>query len=301
MIRRSCRRLATVLLALAAGVGAAVALPALAPGDAPPSSASFIARDFSWEVDGGSATSVTIAVGGTVAFAYPSGAYRHNADFSNTPPSSCTQTAGVDSGPVPPLPAHPTTHGWSGTCSFDAPGTYSFHCDEHPSMHGTIEVVDPNAPPPTTPPTGTTQAPPPGQTTPPPGDGTVGHPGDGTVPLHATVARSQAGATVRGTVRLPSSGWRLVVRAFASGRALAAHPPAHARKVRVGTALIHRTRAEATSFAIALGRRARAALRRHHRLVVSLEIVATLTTADDERAAATTLRVVVRERRPLPA
>src|SRR6476659_3105879 len=151
------------LLAVAAAAGAAlaVAVHALAPGAGAPSTADFTAVDFAWEANGTSSTSVTIAAGGTVTFSYPSGASRHNADFAGGPaPSSCTQTAGVQGGTPPPLPTLPTAAGWSGSCSFNAVGTYAFHCDLHPGlMHGTVVVVDPNAPPPTTS-TGTTTTPP---------------------------------------------------------------------------------------------------------------------------------------------
>lgn len=301
MSRRMRRRLVAGLLALPAGVGAAVALPAFAPGDAPPSSASFTAQDYAWHVTGGSAASVTIAVGGTVAFAYPSGASAHNADFSGTAPSSCTQTAGASSGSVPPLPAYPTAHGWTGSCRFDTPGTYSFHCDAHQTMHGTIVIVDPtatttNTTGTTTPPTTTTV-----ETVPPPTTTSGGSgPSVGRLAhLPARVLPQQFGATLRGRVTTPSAGWHIVVTAFASRRALGLSPSARAR-VAVGSIRIRATRGERTSFAVALSRAARAALHRHHRLDVTLRIVATLTAPDKAVRGATTRTVVVREA-PLPA
>jgi plastocyanin len=131
-----------VLLPVACGAGAAAAvLPSLAAGSSPPTTASFMAVDFAWEVSGSSATQATIAPGGTVTFGYPRGGSMHNADFgSGAQPTSCTQTAPASSGPVPPLPHQPAAPGWSGTCTFDTPGTYTFHCDLHPFMTGTIVV-----------------------------------------------------------------------------------------------------------------------------------------------------------------
>lgn len=307
-----------MVAALVAGVATAVVLPAMAPGDAPPTAASFTAQDFAWNATGGSTHSVTIAEGGTVDFGYPSGASSHNADFSGGPaPSSCTQTAGADSGPVPPLPAVPTGRGWSGSCRFDVPGTYRFHCDLHPTlMTGTIEVVDPNAPPPTTtattpttttrprtpPPTTTT---PPGGTTTPPGSGGAGgtEPGGGGTGssgggatsgrLRVRVAHRQRGAVVHGTVTTPAARWRVVVTALASNRAFARHRPRHIHDVRVAS---QRARSDASGrapFALRLSASAQAALHRRGRLAVELRIAAT--PAGGGAATRTTAAVVLRD------
>ncbi|MBV8430967.1 MAG: hypothetical protein JO244_07395, partial [Solirubrobacterales bacterium] len=144
------------LLVLVAIPGAAASvLPSFAAGDSPPASASFSAVDFAWNASGGG-NQVTIAQGGTVSFGYPGGASRHNVDFSGGAfPTSCSQTAGASSGAVPPLPNQPTAPGWTGSCTFSTPGTYTFHCDLHPFMTGTIVVEAPGE-------TTTTPAPPPG-------------------------------------------------------------------------------------------------------------------------------------------
>jgi plastocyanin len=299
MARRPLR-LPLLIAALLAGVAAAVMLPAMAPGDAPPTTASFTAQDFAWNATGGTTHSVTVAVGGTVDFGYPSGTSSHNADFAGGPaPSSCTQTAGVDSGPVPPLPAFPTARGWSGSCRFDAAGTYSFHCDLHAFMTGTVVVVDPNAPPPTTtttPPT-TTRTPPPTTTTAPggttttPGGGGSGSAGEGgsagggsgstggggaaSGRVRVRFVHRQHGAVVRGSVTTPAAHWRVVVTALASNRALARHRPRHIRDVRIAS---QRSRSDAsarTSFALRVSALARAALHRRGRLAVELRIAAT--------------------------
>ena len=303
--------------ALLAGALIAVAVPGLAPGDAPPSSASFTAVDFAWQVTGDQASSsVTIAKGGTVTFGYPSGRSRHNADFSGgPPPTSCTQTAGTQGGTPPPLPTLPTAAGWSGTCRFDTPGTYAFHCDLHPTlMYGVITVVDPSAPPPststgtTTPPTttrtttGTTTTTPGGTTftsttpsgTPPPGGGSSPHPPAG---LHLAVAHVQYGAVLRGTAAGLVPGARVGVAALASARALGARHTRRVRELRVGSKRVRANGAGVASFALRLSASARAALRRHHRLGVTLRVVVT---PPGGRAVVRAILVVVRDRRPAP-
>src|SRR5262249_18054393 len=120
--------------------GAAYAVAA--PGASAPSTASFTANDgLVWLADGGSDTA-TIAAGGTVTFSYPSGGSSHNVDFDTNTPTSCTQASGPDNGPVPPLPAIPTPPAWSGSCRFNTPGTYRFHCVLHQNqgMVGTVVV-----------------------------------------------------------------------------------------------------------------------------------------------------------------
>ena len=127
---------------------AAVVAPGVAAGSAP-SSASFSAYDYGWSANGNAkSTKLTVAQGSTVTFSYPSGRSEHNADFgSGSQPTSCAQTAGLAVGKVPPLPHIPTGAGWSGTCTFNAPGTYTFHCDLHPFMTGTVVVEGPPGPP----------------------------------------------------------------------------------------------------------------------------------------------------------
>lgn len=290
-------RWATLLsVAAAAGAALAVALPALAPGDSAPSTAQFTAVDFAWEVTGTSSSIATIAVGGTVTFGYPSGGSGHNADFAGGPaPTSCTQTAGTNSGPVPPLPAIPTAVGWSGSCRFDTPGTYAFHCDAHPyQMQGIVEVVDPNAPPPPTTTRGTTTTPPRTTTTTPPRTGTTtttpggdsgsgggpapggstGSPGPLAGTLRLRIAREQVGFVLRGRVRTVASA-RILVTALVSNRALAQRPPRHLRKLRVGSVRTRATDTGRASFALRLTSAARHALLRKGRLAVTLRVVVT--------------------------
>ena len=99
-------------------------------------SASITASD-PYSFDNGSGSSaVSIAKGGSVSFSYPSGMSSHNVVFDTAQPTSCTD-----------MPATASPSPWSGSCTFDAYGTYAFHCELHGSlMRGTVEVPDPNAP-----------------------------------------------------------------------------------------------------------------------------------------------------------
>ena len=129
-----------VCVVIAGLLGAALAtVPAPAAPGSEPSTGSFVASDFMWSAVGGGSR-VVIAQGGTVNFSYPSGISEHNAHFTTGNPSSCVQTAGDNLGPVPPLPRHPDGEGWRGTCAFNTPGIYRFHCDVHPFMIGTVAV-----------------------------------------------------------------------------------------------------------------------------------------------------------------
>jgi plastocyanin len=261
---RRARHLSLYLAALAAGALVAFAMSASADGGAqPPPSASFTARDNAWEVAGSSATTATIAAGGTVSFSYPFGSSSHNVDFTSSDPTSCTQTAGPNLGAVPPLPASPAPAGWTGHCQFNTPGTYSFICNAHPSMGGTIQVSDGSGAPPGTPTTPTTP------TT--PGSGSPGEPAPPTV----KVARRQRGMTVRGSVTTSVGGSRLVIKALVSNRLLSPSPPRRVRKVAVGSLRRQLPAAGKTSFAVKLNRAARRALNRRERLTVDLRISVT--------------------------
>lgn len=132
---RTYRLLLVPVVAIAGGVVGS--LPALTARAAPPTSASFTAVDFAWDASSGG-TSVTIAAGGTVSFSYPKGASAHNVDFWTGPqPSSCE----VNGAPqAPPVPSSPSPPGWTAQCTFASPGTYTFRCDMHHFMKGTVIV-----------------------------------------------------------------------------------------------------------------------------------------------------------------
>ncbi len=205
-----------------------------------------------------------------MTFSYPSGAYSHNVDFDDHPPTACTQTAGTNSGDVPPLPHGPQPSGWEGSCRFDTPGTYAFHCDLHLSMTGTIVVEAADS---------TT-----GTSTPAPSAPAV--------PPTAQVTRRQTGTTVRGSVTTPAGPSRIVVTAFVSNRQLSKHRPKKAKRVKVGSQTKRSTGTAGASFAVKLNATARRALHRRHRLSVSVRIVVTPATGS---AATTTATVTLRE------
>jgi plastocyanin len=244
-------------------------------GAAAPSTASFTAVDNAWSANGGPDTTVTIAAGGTVTFAYPAGNSTHNVDFDAAQPTSCTQTAGQNSGSVPPLPASPTVPGWSGTCTFSMSGTYTFHCDLHKSMTGTVVVEAAS----TTTPGGTTST---GSTTAP----------TSLASPTMTVARRQRGATLRGSVTTPAGPSQIVVTAFVSNRLLSKHRPKRVKQVRVGSQTKRSTGTGKTSFAVKLNASARRALHRRHRLAVNLRIAVT---PQGGPAVAKTVAVALRE------
>jgi plastocyanin len=235
-------------------VGLAFAV-ASAGADAP-MSASITAKDFQWD-NGNGGTDVTIAPGGTVSFGYPSGGYAHNVTFSPAP-TSCSQTAGTDSGSVPPLPAVPTGAAWAGNCTFNTAGTFSYHCQAHPYMAGAIQVGDP--------PTGTTDPPPTETGGQPPGGGTPTG-GELTQPA-VKVAHRQRGAIARGSVTTPAGPSAIAVTALVAKSVLASR----ARLVKVGSLRKRSTDTGKTSFALRVDRAARRALQRRHRLAVTLRI-----------------------------
>lgn len=289
-MNRPLRQLLVFLAALAfisAGSAMALAAPAGRATDTDfPATASFTAYDSVWLATGSLTQKwVTLATGGTVTFGYPEGKDFHNADFFNSDlkPSSCTQTAGAHSGQVSPLPPTPEAVGWSGTCEFDTAGTYTFICDAHDFMRGTIYVgveppTGPTGPSGLTWPTGT------------PGSPTTG-PGGSSSPTRPrlSVARRQQGGVVRGTVTTPVAGSRIVVSAFVSSKLLAKP----ARQVRVGSETKRSKSTGKASFAVKLNAAARRALHRRHRLVVSLRIVVT---PPGGKAVPTKATVTVRDR-----
>lgn len=293
--RRLALPLAAALgLPLGGLLGAALAVvPSIATGTSPPNTASFRAIDYAWQANGGSGSTATIVAGGTVTISYPSGQSEHNADFGNgPPPTGCAQTAGPSSGPVPPLPDQPTSPGWSGTCTFKTPGTYTFHCDLHPFMTATVTVKA--SPPPTTSTTtatGTTTTT--GTTTGPTTTGTttatgtttsspttvtsVPPPPEPTVTIVAPPAVLAAagfaiGAVQHGpalhasmTISRAGAGGRLDVYVFAAPRSLTSRDR---RWTRVGRLVRTSLAAGVAGFSVPLGPAARRALRRHRLAVV---------------------------------
>jgi plastocyanin len=110
---------------------AVVALLVLAPGS--------LAADQQVAADPNSATfspgEVTVGVGETVTVSRAAGgSFQHNVHYDD-------QTSGC--------PASPTASNWSCPRTFSAAGDYTFHCDLHTLMKGTVHVVAPGTPGPT--------------------------------------------------------------------------------------------------------------------------------------------------------
>lgn len=140
---RSCR----LGLALAAASAAATAVAPPGAVAQSPVAGSFTVTDTRFVSSKDGSTLLTIYSGQSVEFTYPVGTNPHNVDFLALKPASCTQTAGPDLGPVPPLPRVPTGPGWSGTCRFTVPQMYAFVSRGPRAMAGGV-VVRPGSPPP---------------------------------------------------------------------------------------------------------------------------------------------------------
>jgi plastocyanin len=132
---------------LSAALLASVLAPAAAQAQAPPLTAGFTAVDVTsanhqWYVTGTTSNTATIATGGTVTFAYPSGTSIHDAAFTAAAkPSSCTPPLGATFA----TPAAPARAPWATSCRFDTPGTYAFVCQVHANMRATIIVAPDSA------------------------------------------------------------------------------------------------------------------------------------------------------------
>ena len=143
-----------VLLLIAVAVAGAFTAT-LAHGDDPPAAATFTTVDgvdhFQLVSGSGSATSAQIVTGGTVTFQNMS-AEMHNVDFDQPAQGgvSCQQTIGGSAPTSLRFPNFPTQGTWAGVCTFTRAGTYSFTCDMHPNMTGTVIVSDAGSAPPVT-------------------------------------------------------------------------------------------------------------------------------------------------------
>ncbi|WP_081686373.1 PKD domain-containing protein [Candidatus Solirubrobacter pratensis] len=151
---------------LACAILALIGIPSYALGKEkraapPPMTATMGAFDTGfWDVtkakDDPTATTVTIAPGGTVNFRYlaADGALPHNVVFGDgsnpslslPQPTGCTQinpvpTIPTSILPIPPLPQYAQAPAWNGTCTFNTAGAYKFYCSAHPlAMQGEVIV-----------------------------------------------------------------------------------------------------------------------------------------------------------------
>jgi hypothetical protein len=218
------------------------------------------------------ALKVTIAAGGDVMFA------DHDAS---------TATAVVWMGSAPAcsgVPTSPMTN-WEGKCMFATPGAYKFESPnlfkEPQSAYGNnldytkYEVVVEGSTT-TTPTTGTTGTS--GTTTTPT---TTTSPASPEFPLAGSesravkVAKSQHGGSVKGSINLSkaAAGDRLEVDLLTQSASLA--KAKHGTRVRVGRYVRSSLSAGKLSFSVKLNAKARRAIKRHHRLALTVEIVLT--------------------------
>jgi len=261
-------RVKGVPLGLATLLGAAVVvLPAVASSEAPTISAVNTGGGYyhAW-----SPATATIAEGGTVTLKNESATVPHGVRWVSSPATpACT---GV---PVGTMPAQSGTS-WSGTCTFTAPGTYTFYCTVHgPEMTGTITVNANGTTTGTTPggPVGTTTT---GTATAPGAQepaGPSGSPLAGSASSAIRLARLQRGGAVRGAIAVSEagSGGRLQVDLLARRASLAGAP--HAPLASAGRLVRSSLRPGVVSFKVQLNARATRALRAHHRLALSVRIV----------------------------
>jgi plastocyanin len=239
---RAHRRYLPLVLALTIGAGL---LPALAHGGATPSTGTVTASDpHKWTAGGGGST-VTIAKGGTVTFAYPNGMTQHNVVFDTLQPQACTQTFPPASGSVPPLPSHPLFAAWSGKCTFATAGDYKFHCGLHGNlMTGTVKVVDDTVPP-----------------------------TSGPAAKALKIKRKQRGGSVKGSIEITRAGTSLDVRAFARTKDLGGTNVGQQK--RVGRFARLSLDAKVKNFTVKLNKKARNALRNKGKLRLTLTITVT--------------------------
>jgi plastocyanin len=252
------RGMRTALVAVACG--ALVGIPALARAQqSPPSSGKFTAHDIDvssgyWTANDGTDATLTVATGGKVTFTYPDGMSYHNVVFDDTSP----KPASCDG-----LPPHFQAPPWTGSCTFTRADTYTFHCELHPDMKGTVVVADP--------PPGSTPTPLPGTSpTPTPVYGATPTPTATPTPqrtLKVTLPARQRGRHVRGSVQVQSAHTRLEVTISAklTGR----------KAVRVGHWLKRSAPAGRVAFAVPLIAPARHTLARRHRLAVTVRVALT--------------------------
>lgn len=310
-------RIALLAAALVAvgGVTAAMAL-----GDDPPATATFRTVDgpnlFQLTAGSGSSTSASIVTGGTVSFTNMS-TEDHDVHFVAPPQGgvSCTQTTGGTSPNALRFPNAPTSGTWGGTCTFTRAGTYSFMCDMHAGMTGTVVVSDPGAsvatttstPVATTPvpvetvpttstPTSPAPASPANQSPTAPTTPAAQGPDNAQTPLTVSRALSirvsvaQRGSSVRGAI----SGARGVARvriALQARRGALGLTARAASLIAVGSLSALTTRSGALTFVVRLSGPARTALAKHGRLPVTVLVTAPPATGT---AHPKTFKIVVR-------
>lgn len=190
--------------------------------------------------------SAAIAPGGSVTFKSASAVIPHGVSWKGGPETPIC--SGV------PIDEEKTS--WTGSCTFAQPGAYAFVCTVHPvEMKGTINVSAGGTP-----------------TPPPPAPGGSESPVTGKVSAALKLARSQRGASVRGSIALSeaSSGGRLAIDLLSRRAPLLG--AGHAGTMRVGRLVRSNLRPGRLSFAVSLKRFARRALKREKDLPLTVRI-----------------------------
>lgn len=212
--------------------------------------------------------------GGSVEFAN-STEVPHGIEWVSTPGGAPSCDPGVKVGTT----AADSGTKWSGSCSFANAGTYVFYCTVHgPEMTGRIVVGSSAGSGPgttttttgtgtTTTGTGTT----PSSGEPQPGTSGTGHPPSALSALRLSTPRH--GASVKGTLKVPAGG-RLEIDLLATSRSLGVGHGT-SPSVRVGRVLRSRIGAGEIHFTILASARARAALRAHGSLTLTLRVTLT--------------------------
>jgi plastocyanin len=217
----------------------------------------------------------TVGPGGVVKFNNPYSETHHGLKFTGGSAGATPSCTGI-----PVAASEPTgATSWQGECTFSKPGTYTFICTVHPTeMKGTI-TVNPNGTTTTTPTTTTTTTPTPTMPGESGSETMSGSPLAGSAAQAIKLAPSQHGKSVHGSVEVSQTGvgGRLEVDLLARNASLA--KAKHPSRVRVGRLLRLSLKAGVVSFAVPLTAKARAALGRHHRLALTVEIVLTPVTA----------------------
>jgi plastocyanin len=221
-------------------------------------------------------TDSTVGIGGTVKFDYATGDEVHNVNFANTK-VTCTQLTGNRTGVTGSvLPKFSEGPGWSGTCSFPGPGVYRFICDDHNGMDGKVTVANadgtiPVEATPTPTPTATPTATPQGGTNNPPAGSGGGAP-DNTTPTTGganptapklTLAASQRGQAVAGSIKGGSTSSPVTIETLAALKA-------KAKPVRVGRKTYTVAAGATQKFSLPLNAKGKSALRKLGKLKVTL-------------------------------
>jgi plastocyanin len=204
-------------------------------------------------------STVTVISGDTVTFRNQT-EVSHGIEWRSAVTPTCT--SGVPVGTT--VSASGTK--WSGACTFSQPGTYLYYCTVHgAAMSGTI-TVDANGTTTTSPPPTTTTT-----TTPPPS----GEPVSGPAVTGSSIRSSQRGGVVKGTLKVSpaGAGGRLEVDVFAPKASLAR--AMRGGTLRVGRLIRGSVSAGAVAFAVKLNARAHRALKRRHRLALTVKVVFT--------------------------